>query len=224
MSDRIVSSWNELTDAVFEGSLNQRLQRYRSDLVFRGVADARWGLDTSLMRLGGIYPRLEGSIFRSFRKYAHRGTIDTDSDWKWLTLAQHHGLPTRLLDWTFSPYVAMHFATAEITHMNVDAAIWCVNFSYAVEHLPGLLRRLLDEEYTKVFTVELLDKVAPKLPMFDQLGEQRPFVLFFEPPSMDDRIVNQYALLSVMPGPSELLKDWLEELPTCLVESSFHPA
>jgi hypothetical protein len=58
-----VNSLNELTDALFEGSLNQRLMRFRSDMAFRGVGDASWDLRTSLMRLGGNYPLLEGPSY-----------------------------------------------------------------------------------------------------------------------------------------------------------------
>ena len=76
------------------------------------MADADFTLKTSLMRLGNGDERSERHLLRNFKKYALRNVVAHDSFWYWLSVAQHHGLPTRLLDWTFSPYVALHFATA----------------------------------------------------------------------------------------------------------------
>jgi hypothetical protein len=61
--------------------------------------------------------------------------------------------------------------------------------------------------------VDILSKVAKSLNEFDALGSE-DFVAFFEPPSLDDRIVNQYAVFSVMSNSKALLDDWLRGHPS----------
>lgn len=188
-------------------------RRHRSNFVYRGVADASWPLATSLKRLGGDYTNVERPLLRSFRKYAEPGSIPGDTLWVRLSVAQHHGLPTRVLDWTVSPKVALHFATSEENHYDKDGAIWCVDVVNARALLPKLLRDILNREYAFVFSVEMLEVIA-SLPDFDALqAEHGPFALFFEPPSLDSRIINQGAILSVMPGADLVLSDFLEKHP-----------
>jgi len=61
-----VNSWMELMEALYDLPTTN-FQRHRSDFVYRGLADQSWGLETSLMRLGGDYVNVEGPLFRSFR-------------------------------------------------------------------------------------------------------------------------------------------------------------
>lgn len=207
MHDITVKSWSELVQALYDIPKTAH-ERYRSNFVYRGVADKSWGLETSLLRLGGEYVSLERPLLRSFRKYAEPGSIPADTLWVRLSVAQHHGLPTRVLDWTVSPKVAVHFATAEEEHYDEGAAIWCVNVAEARSLLPDKLRDVLDTEYAFLFSVEMLDFIG-SLREFDTLAEQGSFVLFFEPPSLDARIVNQGAIMSVMPGPTLVLSEFL---------------
>ena len=230
MTDITITSWNQLQVELFEGSWNASIQRYRSPFVYRGLSDSAYRLETSLKRLQGPYWQLEKHLLRNFRKYARLDARELGSFWHLLSIAQHHGLPTRLLDWTYSPYIALHFATANLTRFDTDGVIWVVDYEKAHDQLPAPLKKLLHSEGAQAFTVELLTSLqlqhraqgadetsfqefVETLAEFDALGSQEEFVLFFEPPSMTERIINQFALFSVMPNCRRNIDNWLDKHP-----------
>jgi FRG domain len=211
-NDIVVSSWAELMNALYDIP-RTAFQRYRSDFVYRGVADHSWGLETSLQRLCGDYVNVEGPMLRSFRKYAESGSIPADTLLVRLAVAQHHRLPTRVLDWTVSPKVALHFATAEEEHYDKDGVVWCVDIRQLRDLLPMPLQSILADEHAFLFSVEMLPEVKT-LKDLDAFGiKHGGFALFFEPPSLDARIVNQGAIMSVMPGARLCLNDFLKSYP-----------
>jgi FRG domain-containing protein len=203
-----VSSWAELNEELFAGSWKEPLGRFRSSFAFRGAPDVAETLETPLQRLAPNPASIEQPLLRNFRKFARLSAVPEDTIWNWMALGQHHGLPTRFLDWTFSPYVALHFATEEERLFDRDAAVWAVDYAAAHRRSPARMRQALARECADVFTAEILTGVAPTLARFDRLAG-RPFLAFFDPPSLDARIVNQYALFSVLSSLSERLEDWL---------------
>lgn len=206
--------WLDILDRLYAGSWNTELQRFRSPFAFRGMSRVNHSLSSSLVRLArsrADVRRVETAMLRNFRKYAHGEAVGTDSVWDWLALGQHRGLPTRLLDWTYSPLVALHFATDNPLDFAFDGVVWCVNFVEANKRLPARLRRILEQEGSDTFTVEMLAEFET-LREFDALSRD-PFVIFLEPPALDQRILNQLALFSVMSSPEAELSDWLQRHP-----------
>ncbi len=202
-----VESWGELLEVLFTDSWTDDLQRYRSSYVYRGLQDGSYDLTTTLNRLGESH--LEKHLLRNFRKYSQIDDEAYRSVWNWLALAQHHGLPTRLLDWTYSPLVALHFTTANFLSYDRDGMIWAVNYVDTKNHLPDQLARIIEEEGSHIFTAEMLDREVNTLPELRRM-KRDPFAVFFEPPSMDQRIVNQYAVFSFMSNPNQMISAWLK--------------
>ena len=105
-----------------------------SNWAFRGEKDARWPLYSSLSRYlqnfgvaRDAWPEQEGRILRIFKRKAHQfleRPPDWDDDFQWLALMQHHGAPTRLIDFTWSPYVAAFFA---LERTLADCVVWAMN-------------------------------------------------------------------------------------------------
>jgi hypothetical protein len=100
----------------------------RGNWVFRGHSDINYELVPSVGRsrhTSATREKYERSLFNIFRREA-QGFLTTlpASEWEWLSLAQHHGLPTRLLDWTNNPLVALYFAVE--THPETDGRVFAL--------------------------------------------------------------------------------------------------
>lgn len=212
VEDIVVNSWVELQAALFDHSWDDKLERFRSAHVYRGTSDKAFDLSTSITRIGPQFESLEPHLLRNFRKYAHNNAAPGDSLWNWLAVAQHHGLPTRLLDWTYSPYVALHFATEDPSTYDQDGCVWCLNYVKTREYLPEPLKNALSAEGSNVFTPEVLQPIVPSLKDLKSFQDE-DYVVFLEPPSLDARIIHQYALFSLMSDVKAQLGKWLLQHP-----------
>ena len=203
--------WSDLQQMLFSESYNKNIDRIRSPFIYRGLSNISYELKTSLIRLGGAYEQLEFHLLRNFKKYAFNSQIARNTDWDWLALAQHHGLPTRLLDWTYSPFAALHFATANIENYDTDGVIWALKYEGLSKYLPKQLSEELESIGSNSFTTEMLNAVYKNIREVTE--ENEDFVVPFEPPSLDSRIVNQYAVFTFMSSPTALLNEWLVDKP-----------
>lgn len=128
----VIGSWSDLARRIEGRGIGRETD---PGWQFRGQADASWDLKPSILRLferGRISRNkahgIECGVFRRFVAQAriHFGAhVPADNggpDPVWWMLMQHHSCPTRLLDWTDSPYVAAYFAVEQ--SLDKDGAVW----------------------------------------------------------------------------------------------------
>lgn len=108
---------------------------------FRGVLD-NWALETALERAARDWripmndlPEIEKGLLREFKRAypPDESTLSPDDNdtLGWMALMQHHGAPTRLLDWTYSPFVAAFFALDALLscgEFERKAAVWALSY------------------------------------------------------------------------------------------------
>jgi hypothetical protein len=220
----VIRSLGALIDQTTPEAPDPETGRRRDVGVYRGVGDARWPMLTSLDRLGGTATPhskrgLEEHILRNFARYSRPHVPHPPrSDWELLAAAQHHGVPTRLLDWTYSPLVAAHFATMGRRagaaqgggEPGTDRVIWRLDWQRVHRHfgLPPLalmaddLERLRDPAGTRRFTPWELIAHADAV---------EPFACLFEPPTLDARIAAQSAVFTLASSSTRAFDAFLAE-------------
>ena len=209
-----VSTLEELMPLLSEQEYRPDLGRNRSPFVYRGMTNADFRMVTSLRRnCRELQRNLEPAILKNFAKYAViEDPSVAHSVWRQMIMGQHHGLPTRLLDWTQSALVALHFAVSEedLARMeDHDCMVWRVDIAELHALLPERYQQVMRDYQAEVFSVDMLGSAAQSLALYDRdMGDRSMVVL--EPPSLSARIVNQYSFFSVIPMEMENVEDFLD--------------
>ena len=198
-----ISNLDDLTQLITEQEYRTDLDRFRSSYLYRGMPDSSFKMETSLYRnCKHLQKQLEPAILENFAKYAVIGdpTI-AESVWRQMILGQHYGLPTRLLDWSHSALVGLHFATAEDNMALMeehDCMVWRIDMGEMLSLLPNRYQDIVNRKQSTIFSVDMLLEAADSLTEYDSdMGDHAMVII--EPPSINQRIVNQYSFFSIVP-------------------------
>lgn len=106
-----------------------------------------WKLIPSVKRSPYDKEQYEQCLTTDFYIETKRRRINTPNNKSgWLSLMQHYGLQTRLLDWSGSPSVALYFATENYKYSQTDGALWVLN-PELLNELQGYKKYLFPMDY-----------------------------------------------------------------------------
>lgn len=186
---KTINTWQECNSLLHD----------RLGWVFRGQSNSDWNLQTSLERrfiekMGKLFasnqiPKLETEIIEKFKRRAFnyiQNLPEQEDLLEWLSLMQHHGAPTRILDFTYSYYIALYFAVHGATK---DAAVYCIN-KKVIDEI-----NLDDDRFKEYNLADIGSHKFCNIILQEQIVS--PSIMLIEPYLMHERLFRQQGLFAV---------------------------
>ena len=174
------------------------------DLIFRGMSDHRWQLLPSIARQTLITEKTEYNMVKELMLLYPKEFSHISSNFDLLAKMQHYGLPTRLLDFTTNPLVALYFACHKEKKDSAGRVV-CTNPSY-----PQYLDEIsITDEYieavcglckVKSFASYYLENLIENKMSFLHFSYCTKYPLIAKPQYSNDRIKNQSAVFMIFPN------------------------
>lgn len=167
--------------------------------AWRGHQDANWSFTSSLERAITL-PSIKRSsveqvLFQRFARRAHHyleeELPELDNYLHWFSIMQHYGAPTRVLDWTYSPYIAAFFSLESASNPASSSAVWAIDLHWCRQQATKVLRDLLSEPNLRVPGHNIWEPAEFKRFFIDHSLD---FVAPVEPFSMNERLTLQQGL------------------------------
>jgi hypothetical protein len=201
--------------------------------VFRGHENQKWELETTLYR---EYTKLgpkqqEEDLFkkekellrefqRQYNRFGVKGQIEKFDYYEWFSWMQHYGVPSRFLDFSYSFFVALYFASNNISFEekeNASFSIYAVNRAWLEKRyksfLPVEIKNLYEDKDSFGKDLAIQDKVLNPEPRFKAVINMNPF-------NLNSRLVHQKGLFLF---PTDLNSTFMENLNIMLVDDDGNP-
>eukprot|EP00727_Mastigamoeba_balamuthi_P005020 m51a1_g14516 hypothetical protein (639) ;mRNA; f:850643-852792 len=237
----------QLLDVIYGDDLawSPRFNVFRTPYAFRGLPNAAWRQQTVLQRTSGNdaerMPTNEDRSLRFFKRYSPAychsvRDLNMNNVYTLMSVMSHVGAPTRMLNWSKSPFVALHYAVADLDHIDEDGLVVCALCSKLNARLPKAISDFSQASATNFFTaIELETAVrnsdAYVLSTHRQANavnastrdsdlrdltslSDSTFCVWLEPAGIPEQhVVAQSTIQSLLSRPDVCFDDWIAQYP-----------
>ena len=153
-------------------------QQSEEPLIYRGHSSIGYDLKPSIGR-NNYSIETEKEVFYEFKQKYHLYSRERmQNDMEVLFLAQHYGLPTRLLDWTYNPMVALYFACR--SNFSKDGAIYCLTLK-GMERADSNINPMLPQSFDEIIAYKKNMYIAPDYMDIRYANQKSLFLLCSQP-------------------------------------------